>query len=1396
MNGVTLSQEPALPWRLRLFWHTETYRWIRAARRRVLEVVTVLPLVVVGAVWEWRRPDTRPLPDGWAVAPFRSWNAQESDLLSNVNEAVNAARAAAWFPILIALAVHLVLRGRLAHTLMAQIELMWEVTTSPGYLRFARKLLLAPAIAMASALYLLHNGYGSWTSRYVPLLVGIALAPLLGMVRDRISRRPETSAGFRVPVRMMLTRRGRRAVRDVRRQDAFLQAGTGWWRITITVDGVESDPTLPDDAPPEVAREWRERWLLRRAREFASVGGARSLAWFIAWAVESAASVGETDTVEYLMRYAEETPGVTGEGAYLAAEATFLDDIGSTEAAARWCKALAARGRTPLALTVLSAHHTGTGTKPPAPSPARLARLAWYGTGHLFPLELANRLYQDWGPARGLAASERLDAIAAAVAQQSRAGLLSAGVRPNAIAVAAAVAVAGQSGANYAMHYAQMVRAHARALTVLGNSPELDPPQAAAAYMTAVEKYTEVKDRGGIGSALAHAALCALEHRPRARPSEAEHAMDLLRFGLGLLDEFRIGLRRPQLRSGLARHVEPLHDAALDILARERQCSPAKKAELALWLMESRRRAARDHALAAPEVPDDPEFAALWEELEQHESLTRVGTPSGDGTWFGQWMAALATPGLAGAKSALNEWVDSLHAVLPPPTATDVPQLLRRVGDGVVLALRTRRGPAGWTVDAVMASVGSGMTLRRSFLPRPEGTTGIAPDPVSVAHNGALALDALEDGDREAVGHLSRNVECNLLAWMEIATAVLPPGLQDALAASAEAGRPPVLLVVPDGPVASLPLAGFPLDRQALLGECALVTYVPSLALLNEPVADAEAVGATDDPTGAFPSAATPGTPPESGPRVVVHLDRNGLRSFQAEERLRDRWAAEVRVTTDRQGLFEGLRHRPAPDLVLISAHGESVPGLTRHHERLPRLADDTLLSATTALGLPWPRTVVLGTCWVNHLEAAFGRDPVSFPMSCLLRGATTVIGPTGPFHDAVASELLAGCAADVLDGTDVWTGLHGRMRSGLRNAFGDPAAPAAGAGLAVWTVRPPVSPARVTYQPTWTSEGALVDDNDPPPEGQRPRSGSELPLAASDTVSSALRHAARNRDAQGVVDTLGLATSIAMVEPTGRWDDFFGTPDSPASPHASNAAGDSDPTTDVLMTDGSYIEATASVATVLHIADLLRTVLRDESLLTQHVMYGLIHAVDSAAHAPLGFGAGSEEQWRSRLSDHAFGGLSLPSLAELASTEQGADQGREQESGTLPDDPLWDMLTRLARRSRKYLIVGAAVATLMLALVLQGLERVADTPGLGVEYRPGNDANAVQIEYLVPGGPADRAGLHVGDLVLTQNPLTTGTVDLLVSAPPGTAPRHVTLHSVIPRCLVTTCLALPGSAQ
>ena len=1346
---------PELPLLRGLFWRVETYRWIRRLRRRVLDVAVAVPLIVVGLVWEWRRGDMRPLPPGWAEGPDHSWVvlAQPSNggphwlepqvATAFIDRWINASHAAAWFPVLVALVVHLVLRGRLAHYVASEPWLFdYAVPTPRDWAKAAKQLLLVPAGAIALAVYLLWGGYGAWTARYVPLIVGVGGAVLLGRFEERRLRRPQTLTGYRVPARMLLSSRGRRAVRDVATQQTLMQAGAGWWHIQVVVDG------RPQESDPEKVGERvaRREWLFARAEVFRAVGGAPSLGWFTAWAVETCVHLGDMDTAEDLLRRAGDVPGAGAVKACRAAEARLLDGIGARDAAAaEWREALDAPRRAPLAVRVYAEPGVHDATGGIRSSVWWLARLAWWRSGHLLVLELAARLRHDWPDAMVDVAAERLERIAEAVAAESLAGGVTA--------------------------YAEATRARASALRSVGEARAAAGERVAAAdaYFTAFETFLQVKDRRAAGQALAWTSLSLLAH-PRTRTAEAEHALDLLRVALGLVEECRVALREPVRRSAVARQDEPLHDTVLDLLADETRCPMAKRAELALWLLESRRRATRDHVLCDPRVPSGVDFARLWDELEQREAGERVGLPQPDADWITQWQRTLGSAGLAGKKEEVRSWIDALHAVLPTPESADVSPLLSRIGDGVLLMFHTRRRADAWTIDTVLASARTGPALHRSVLRAPAGPHATVGEPSAIAHDAALTLDALDRGDREVIRHLTRTVECDLLAWKDIAAAVLPPGLDQVLtASSSDPGRPPVLIVVPDGPVAALPLVGLPLTEEHLLGERALVTLTPSLSVLRPP-----------------------GTSRAGARRAVLHLDAEGLHSYETEARLREYGPARLQETADRDSLLRALSGEPTPDVVLIAAHGESVAvgsGEGATVERLPRLADGTTLSAVTALGLRWPPLVALATCWVGRLDTAFGHDPVSFPLSCFLRGARTILGATGPLHDATASQLFGGAVGDVLGGQDLWAGLTARLRPMLRNAYGEAALPAAGPGVAFWTLQPPVASVPDTYSPVWDRSGVPVDEDDAPATA-RPRTGHEVrPAALSEALRTALRHAAEQaRDRGGVVDTWGLAASLAATDPVGRWDDFFAP--EPARPGSTTE--DEEATVDVVLPDDTWVEVTVPVAVVLDFAELLRSDLWDETLLPQHAVYGLLHATDSNAYQRLGFGSSPRQQWLERLAAHAFHGIDLPRVGELTAQHRAGEGAPEQPE----DEVVWRALQAVGRRYRKAVLTVAAVVAILLGFFLPGMEHTATTPSLGVQVRPvelSDNTTADEIDWLVPGGPAAAAGLHNGDLVIAHGPLTGGTVSLLVSSPAGSPSRRVTLTPVVPRCLVTDCPASPG---
>ncbi|MFF2996528.1 CHAT domain-containing protein [Streptomyces sp. NPDC057950] len=1350
MSGTDVTSGRS--WALELFWQVGTYRSIRRLRRRVGDLLIAVPLSALGLVWEWRRSDTRPLPTNWAESPGHAWVVVSQQhqgprwldpdmVLPVLDQWINGTRAMAWFPVLLAVVVFLVLRGRvkgvLNDVLLVDPDDQQDTPTRRDWVELARKLLLVPVVAIAASVYLLWDGYGDWSARYVPLLVAVGAAFLVGRMDSTVSRRPRTNAGCRVPMRTLLSRRGRRAVREVAFQHALFQAGAGWWNVDVVEEGRPPEPYSEDDEH-DGGRARRREWFLQRAWAFRDAGGAASLGWYTGWAIDMCVNVGDLETAEDLLRGAADVAGAADTRSCRAAEAALLDVVGAPSLAAeQWRKAMEGPGRVPLALRVRAERCPAFVTsKGRAPSAWRLTRLAWFQTGQLLVTELAGRLQEDWpGPAedRGVA---RLDELIDAVG---------------------AAALLDDTDV-----YAGAARDKAAALYSLGEARAAAgrTMPAADAHLAAVDAYLTLRDPSGVGRALASACLAFLSH-PRLRATEAQHALDLLRVALGLMEQRRAALRDPDRRSAVARQDEPLHDAVLDLVAEDRHCDAAARAELALWLMESRRRSIRDHVLTDAGVPDDAEFAAQWRELESREAEQHVPPPHSG--WAKAWEEALSAPELADAKANVWATITALHAALPAPTATDMSSSLRRAGDAVVLTFRTRRTPsAGWTVDTVMAAPGFPPRLYRAVLPAARRHDG---DPVSVAHDACLTLDALHSGDHAAVSHLIRNVGCDLLAWKDIATAVLPPGLGRVLTTRRSTARRPVLIVVPDGPVAALPLAGLPLDDGELLGERALVTLAPSLAVLREP----EPGGATGPST----------------QRVILHLDAHALKVYGQETDLHA-GDARVRLSTDRASLIEELGVRPAADMALLAAHGELVrtPGAPDSgNECLPRLADGSTLSAATALGLAWPNTVLLGTCWVSRLDTAFGRDPVSFPMSCLLAGARTVAGATGPVQDKVASDVFGGSTAEALGGRDLWDSFHLRLRRHLRDGFGDAAAPVAGPGIAVWTVQPPVAPAPTTHRPLWDRDGLTTGTARSDDSPFHTRTGHELLLpTASEALSIALRHAAGGARPQQVVDTLGLALAIAATDPVGRWEDFADM-DGGAGPATLPLSEQS--TVDVVLADGTWVEATVTVAVALEIAELLRRHLDDEWLHPQHAVYGLMHIEETDGPRPSIFFHASPRRGRQKLAAHAFNGADLPHPDELSNDDH--------HPGPQPpaDDDLAIRLRGLGRQYLKMALIAAAVAGIILGFFLPDMARIARTPSLGAQFRPvrlstGEIVN--EVIWTVDGGPANAAGLHPGDIMTAHGSLPDGRTAMIVSSPVGTPLRRLTLTPVAPRCLVMRC--------
>jgi len=215
--------------------------------------------------------------------------------------------------------------------------------------------------------------------------------------------------------------------------------------------------------------------------------------------------------------------------------------------------------------------------------------------------------------------------------------------------------------------------------------------------------------------------------------------------------------------------------------------------------------------------------------------------------------------------------------------------------------------------------------------------------------------------------------------WSRLAEELLPLGLRDAVS-RAGADRPPRILVVPDGPLNLVPWSALHVGGEPLF-ERAVVQVAPVLELVTE---DREA------------------RPAE---RVVAHL-------FEADEAELAplRQGGNVQPVQSRERFVKALESELF-DGAYIASHGDQL-GLGQRVE----LGDGSALSAASALACTWPPWVVFSSCLVGRVEQVVGQEPFGLAISCMLRGADTVVasvvdltGAGAMACGAVAAQLAAG---------------------------------------------------------------------------------------------------------------------------------------------------------------------------------------------------------------------------------------------------------------------------------------------------------------------------------------------------------------------------------------------------
>ena len=589
---------------------------------------------------------------------------------------------------------------------------------------------------------------------------------------------------------------------------------------------------------------------------------------------------------------------------------------------------------------------------------------------------------------------------------------------------------------------------------------------AALCYWRAYEIFRELRNRSRAGRAITLSAVNTL----RAGYCDADvedRVIDLIRVGLQILEEDRGELRQEANRASWVEAHGRVTGLALTALTSGIRHHRAKAAELALWLVESLHRGALAQMVNAPFLDEDPQLRAALQELNVRESSNGARGSGHDPVAEQSDLARLRGTVIARLGSAQE------LAMMTEPV--DLDDALLRLANRVALLYHCRAVPDGWLIHSVLVTRDAGVRARRTHL---RGTAAPGSEPLM---DPAGMLSAIAGGNPRAIGEVF-GIPLTDERWRHITDAVLPPDLDAALEAAARPGTLPELVVVPDGPVGGLPLAGLPLVGGRPLVECAAIALTPALSTLAHP---------TDHPDKR-----------ERPLSVVTHFDDHGLYGVEIE---RAAWraqpaAVELRDTDSRDSLVTAMR--TTPDVVVISCHGDT-DGNPHHSAVL--LRDGSVVSATAALQLRWPRTVVLGACWVAVTSSAPGRDPVGFPVACLARGAQSVIGGIAPIKSAVAARVLADFARALPTASSA---VHALQLALSRRLQAEPHLrgqdPRAWAALTAWT-NGPASPAARPLRPVtlrWRRDGTTqpADPGDRLGDEAAARSGGE-PADASFAV-------------------------------------------------------------------------------------------------------------------------------------------------------------------------------------------------------------------------------------------------------------------------------------------------------
>lgn len=278
----------------------------------------------------------------------------------------------------------------------------------------------------------------------------------------------------------------------------------------------------------------------------------------------------------------------------------------------------------------------------------------------------------------------------------------------------------------------------------------------------------------------------------------------------------------------------------------------------------------------------------------------------------------------------------------------------------------------------------------------PQGRAEIDQVPSDVVEQETLACLTSPSGFSD--GRLHVPVRMRAAELERLGRALLPAGLRSTLEGPHH-GRPPRVVIVPAGPLAYVPWSALHVGGRPVV-ERAVLQLVPALELVGAPRLQRRS----------------------RSRRVVAHLHRRDSGELGA---LSDRDAVELHDS--RAGFTEALDSR-AFDGAYFGAHGDGL-GL----RQAVAFADGSELSAAGALASSWPPWVLFGSCLVGRTDHVAGREPLGLAISCMLRGAETVVASVVELTERGAVAIGDELSADLFDGDDPAEALRDAQLAYLR---------------------------------------------------------------------------------------------------------------------------------------------------------------------------------------------------------------------------------------------------------------------------------------------------------------------------------------------------------------------------